>query len=217
MPQDYPDLVLEAAKKTAAALEMPWAEIQPFYRSLQSDDEGGCAFLPKSVGRKIFTAHPNYIMRLLVAVGFSGAKISSHDANYITFGLSPQGGVMPTTAWPAAGVAGPLEVLFAQALTDPDQAQSVDCIVFDPAEKRITFRFCNGKIINYLPASSGLWRDDDTIFRSNVLAALRLNTKSRVSHVVKISGEALAEIARSVNWRTSASPVRIGDPEEEDR
>lgn len=212
---NHPDSVLEAAKKTAIALGLPWSEVQPLYRSLQSETDGG-AFIPKSAGRKIFTAHPHYIMRLLVAIGFSGTKISSHDANHITYGLAPDGGVMPQTAWPAAGVAGPLEVLFASLLMDQEQAKNVDSVIFDPSEKRITFYFCNGNVINYLPASSGLWHDDDDLFRARILAALALNTKSRVSFTVKILGEALAEIASSVIWRTSPSPVRFGDPEEED-
>lgn len=216
MVKDTPDSVLEAAKKTAAALDMPWAELQPIYRELQSKDENGSSFLPKSAGRKIYTAVPEYIKALLIALGFSGSKVSAHDANYIAFGLAPGGREMPIADWPAAGVTTSMQDLFNRFLTDPDEALNLDCISFDPSEKRIAFRFLDGKVIEYLPASGGYWGEDDVIFRQNILAALRQDTRTAVTRVVEISGKALAQIARDVVWRSSPSPIRFGEAEETD-
>jgi len=210
----HPDSALEAAKKTAAALDMPWAEMQPIYRSLQVDEHGS-GFIPKSAGRKIWTADPNYVKALLIAIGFGGGKISSHTANYLSYGLAPGGGIMSMMDWPAAGITTSLQALFRRFLTDPNEALGLECVAFDPSEKSITFRFLDGKTIEYLPASGGLWREDDVIFRQNILAALRQDTKSRVTRVVEISGEALADIARNVVWGSSPSPIRIGDAEED--
>ncbi|WP_273699644.1 hypothetical protein [Paracoccus sphaerophysae] len=206
-----PDSVLDAAKKAADALGLPWADVQPLYRQMQAGDD---PWLPKSVGRKIFTAHPHYIARLLIALGFR--SLTPDAANRIARGLAVEGRGMSLLDWPAANVTGCVEGAFARLLTSPEAAEAVAAVEFDPAEKRILIRYKNGHELRFAPTSVGMWPANGDPFREAILEALGSDTRSPFYSVGVITGAALAEISRSVSWRTGPSPIEMADDDTQD-
>ena len=199
----HPDSTLEAAKKMAAALHLAWSEVQPIYRELQMPDRDGTAWLPKSAGRKIWLATPNYLTRLLIAIGFKQGGVSSHMANYISHGLTPGGREFWMTERPVAGIPCPVEAYFETLLFSPSRLAEVKQAEFYPATKEIRILSKSGDQDIFEPASGGFWADGDVLFRQRVLDAIHMDTGARVSSVTVIAGDAFVEMASNINWRTN--------------
>lgn len=217
-PGNQPDSVLEAARKTAAALGLNWSDLQPIYRDLQTNGEDGeASWLPKSQGRRIFTAHPHYVARLLIALGFRSPKMSPSVTNFIAWGLTPEGRDLYSSEWPTAGHEALVIQEFGRLLSDPDAADTLAAVRFDPAEKSITFSYSDGsEDRRFVPSSGGYWRGDQDLFRQRVRKLMDTETRDRMSTSVVIDGAALAEISRTVAWRLTGSPVRAGQSDEAD-
>lgn len=60
-----PDSLFAAAKKVAEIADLEWPEVHKVYRALQQEPD---TFLPKSSGRNVWYASPNFITRLLIAL-----------------------------------------------------------------------------------------------------------------------------------------------------
>ena len=212
-PQD--DSVIEAARKTALALDLPWSEVQPIYRALQAEDGAGGSWLPKSVGRTIFTAHPGYIARLLIALGFRAGGLAPSEANCLARGLTLEGRPMSITDWPAAGVVGPVEAILSRLLTTPEASETVEAVCFDAAAKTITIRHTDGHKLHLSPTDEGMWSPGWDMHRDAILAVLAQDTARPLSGIGVIDGSVFSKVARTVAWRTGPSPVRHGDDNDE--
>jgi hypothetical protein len=98
------DSVLTAARAFADASRKPWAEIQPYYRALQQDRVDGEAWIPKSVGRTIWFAHPNFITRLMIAFASTNDPARSDDvlkaAQYLACDAHNQPGSIEKALYP---------------------------------------------------------------------------------------------------------------------
>lgn len=217
-PDKQSDSTLEAAKATAAALGLNWTALDPIYRELQRPDDQSTGWLPKSSGRTIFTAHPNYVTRLLIGYGFRSPGITPHVANLIAHGLTPDGRSLGMHEWPSSGSVSVVEGVFQRLLTDPDAADEIGQLWFNPAEKSLTITHRNGgPSLRLIPATDGFWTEGRDTFRDQVREALALETGgAKVGSVVVIDGSVLSEIARKVNWRKDMVPVRPAHPGEAD-
>ncbi|WP_299821338.1 hypothetical protein [uncultured Jannaschia sp.] len=209
------DSLLDAAKKTATALGLGWSDLQQVYRSLQQEDADGTGWLPKSVGRKIWTAKPSFVAKLVTGYGFNSSAFTPHEGLYLLHGLTRNGGSMPIEDWPSAGVKPPAEKRLAQIVSDPDEAAKIAELRFDAGAKSITIKYVDGSEEVFAPMSDDPWDADDVVHRRRIIDVLRKET-GPLSTVLRIQGSAIAEIAESVVWDFSGSPMRAGEVSEED-
>ena len=200
-----PDSLLNAAKKMATAFEMPWPSMQKTYRALQEKDEFLTSWLPKSQGRQIWFAHPNFAVRLLLAVGFSGGKVNAHQANYLGYALTENGRKLHLNERPSLEGTEFLSILAAH-LVDPAKAAAIHEIEFDSGNKTVSVRYCNEPDQVFQPSGSHEFGLDDDLFENGIAAAMDADTSSPINSKLSISGKAIQEIAATVNWRDQSNP-----------
>jgi len=185
-----PDSALTSAKKMADIAGLPWSEVQPIYRALQETDETLTAWLPKSQGRAVFLAHPNYIARLLIALGsFADAK-SAHAVVTRAQELTLNGRKKYLSELPGVASRSPIEDIFARILTNPSEADKLQDIEFHPDTPRIIFR----------------WKDET----ENVFICPNEMPVERARFITKrglMRCEMFRLLSRSIEWRTGPCPV----------
>ncbi|CAA2101996.1 hypothetical protein MBUL_01461 [Methylobacterium bullatum] len=110
---------------------MQWSEVQPYYRALQ--ENGGAAnesWLPKSAGRNIWAAHPNFIARLMFAIAGANSLSDAHDAVEMANKMTPGGREKYLDEKDAAGILSPLERAFHVLLSDYEAAIGIQEVEF---------------------------------------------------------------------------------------
>ena len=200
-----PDTLLAAAQKLAQIAGLPWAHVQPVYRSLQQP--GGSMetpWLPKSSGRAVWVAHPNYITRLLIALACGGGASQAHEAIEWAIHTTPGGRAFRLDEKPAANIIPPIEREFFGYLVDHAQAADLLNVEFRQDENRIVFNTkSKGEVIFARHFASGETAGDEAqpfrgIFTRGV-----------------IHGAVFVMIANTIAWRRhDDSPVDFNAPEE---
>ena len=78
-----PESLLSAAKKVAELSSLGWADVNRVYRELQDGDRAPAlppsapaTGLPKSTGRNVWFAHPNFVARLLIGLAGRAAGLN---------------------------------------------------------------------------------------------------------------------------------------------
>ena len=124
--------LLAGAKLVAEAAKLEWAEVHKFYRDLQTEPSfvrgeqvGPDQWLPKSLGRNIWPAHPHFIARLLIALAASGEASGAREAVQWAAGLTRGG---RETGFPSEQ--SPLELALARLLTDKAESATVEAVEF---------------------------------------------------------------------------------------
>ena len=131
------DSMLTAAKKLADAAGLPWARVQKYYRALQEHVDIGPATegwlppddfagLPKSKGRTVWAAHPNFVARLLVALTATDAPSDFRRAVENFIYATENGGDGQNS-----------EGLLASALADENIGRDIESIEFHPDTARV--------------------------------------------------------------------------------
>lgn len=135
-----PDSLLAAARRLADATGLAWHEVQPFYRTLQ--EPGGSMntpWLPKSVGRNIWAAHPNFLARLMFALAGAHSVADAHGAVETAHLMTPGGRQKYLDEKDAADVLSPLEREFYRYLTDYDAAATLEEVEFKLDRGEVVF------------------------------------------------------------------------------
>ncbi|WP_138058677.1 hypothetical protein [Sulfitobacter geojensis] len=200
-----PDSLLDAVKKTATALDLPWPTVQKIYRNLQEQDDFGTFWLPKSQGRKIWFAHPNFVTSIILAVGFSQSRLTAHQSAYLGHILTPNGRPVEITERATPNYSIFIE-LMGDILTNPEKAGHVDKLTFSGGDKSVSIHFVTGETTNFALDGSFETSFGDDAFDSGILAAAGVETYSRTNFNVSIDGAAFVEIANTVTWKTAATP-----------
>jgi hypothetical protein len=201
-----PDSILEAARKLARALQVPWPDLQKTYRKLQEQDPGNfLTWIPKSEGRQIWYAHPNFITRLIVAHAMSGDKISCSDAVLITHGLTADG-VDFQPGYPAANHEAPLEEIFASYLCHPDRAAKLKRIELSSFDKTVAFVEDERTVECLRKPCRGIEREDASEFGKALKSVLDGDTFERLSKIAIIDGSVIQELSEQVSWRFGNFP-----------
>lgn len=194
----HPHSLLDAVKLLADIAGMEWATAHRYYRDLQGGARSGHGdgWLPKSQGRKIWHAQPNFLSRFLVAIGMTddptmaGAVVS--DVALFTPGGRKR--------IPIETVGNHVEQFLAAILRDPAAADAVERVEFDPVEKAVEVRYRDGS--NNLFATPGSAEKtcvNGVIYRRGV-----------------IPGSVFAALSRTINWRVDspfaeASEGQVGE------
>lgn len=205
---DKPDTLLTAAKFLAMAAGKEWSDVQPYYRALQTpphiDAEGRLvnSWLPKSSGRAIWYAHPNFISRLLIALVGTTIPTGAVEAVEWTRALTENGRRMRLDEKPAANVVPPIEREFYRYLADPTAADDLVDVEFYPDRRQIVFNTKTEGRRVFRPSSSY----DEYVAPSGGV--------QRIFHRAVVDGEVFREIARGVKWRMTNNPpmVHASDP-----
>lgn len=191
---DNPHSLLDAAKITAKALGLEWSVVHRYYRELQGPtnmDNGN--WLPKSLGRNIWSAHPHFIARLIIALGSSSTPAEAFTNVTAISTMTPDGRQRSVTEWDTYFV----ERLIAKYLIEPSRLSSLDRIEFDPADNEVVFHSKDGSSERFeAPGSVRNWQRG--FYWRGVITATVLET-----------------IAAEVRWRTYDTPpfgkVRNGE------
>lgn len=184
---DTPHSLLDAAKITARAAYVEWATAHRYYRDLQGDpDRDPVVWLPKSLGRNIWAAHPHYIARLLIALG--SASIPSDAAKSVTAiaAMTPDGRKRHIVEDDVYFV----ERAITSLLVDPEKLAKLDRIEFDPADGEVQIIYQDETVDRFAqPGATRNWQRG--FYWRGVIRATVLST-----------------IASEVRWRTYAeSPI----------
>ena len=134
-----PHSLLDASKLLADIANIDWATAHRFYRNLQADPD---PWLPKSLGRNIWHAHPHYIARLLIALSMSESPEGATAAVNAVLELTPGGRGRYLTETDQSLV----EMALTQFLIHADQADNVERVEFDPVEVTVAIVFKNGTV-----------------------------------------------------------------------
>ncbi|MGO4389455.1 hypothetical protein AB4Y85_18150 [Microvirga sp. 2YAF29] len=190
------DSLLSAAKQVAEFAGLSWSEVQPYYRDLQQEPAYSPAgeqispsnWLPKSQGRNVWAAHPNYISRLLLALAGTSQPSEARAAVEWTRDLTPEGRALYITELPAAGVPAPIEAELFRYLVDPKTADDLIHIEVQRDTQRV--------IIVTKSAAEPI------VYRSAGSDADVLPKLSRLIYTRGvIDGEVFRKLASSVKWR----------------
>ncbi len=176
------DSVLTAAHKTAESLGLSWAAVQPYYKALQeSSGNDRSGWLPKSVGRSIWFAHPNFVTRLLVAVAATTNPADAPKVMGWVKELVPQGyeGARPEISI--------IESEFHKYLVNHKAAEKLSNVEIHPDTKTVAFNLKDGEAVIYRPF------DSEQITTTS--GAMNLHRRGI------IDGRAFELLAKSVNWR----------------
>lgn len=189
-----PDSLLDAAKKVAVALRTEWSTVHKFYRALQGEP---APWLPTSLGRNIWAATPEYVARLLIAVGAAddvdGAKAAVEWTRQLTRAGRDWSLMEKDTS--------PVELEIQKYLIDESESADLVNIEFLPDLRRVVFREQHRTRDFLLPLGEPL---------PNAPALQRRGV---------ISGGVLQELSHTVAWRLQLQPslkkVKTGtvDPE----
>lgn len=184
---DTPHSLLEAAKITAKAIDLEWSIVHRYYRDLQGDpkqDEG--PWLPKSLGRNVWAAHPHYIARLLIALGSAATPTEAAQSVTTINRMTPGGRKRHLAETDVYFV----EKAISDLLLDPEKLLTLDHIEFDPTYRSVKIVFQDGS------------------FESFVEAGTSPNWQRGLYWVGVIRASVLKDIAAEVRWRTFAeSPI----------
>ncbi|WP_122519193.1 hypothetical protein [Pannonibacter phragmitetus] len=191
-----PDSLLSAARKLADAIGRPWSAVQPYYKALQEPDlDQRTAWLPKSLGRSIWYAHPNYITRLLIALGGTTNPAEAHATLHWAQELTPGGRERYMTERPAADIPLLIELEFSKYLVDAEAASKLLSIEIHPDRKAIVFNQRDGKpTIFCLPGGA------DEIEGGAALPFIGIQYRG------VIDGRVLVTLANTVKWRRPSQP-----------
>lgn len=182
-----PDSLLTASKKLAEVSGLPWAHVQKYYRALQGTDGLDNAWLPKSAGRNIWFAHPNYICRLIIALAASASPDEAIPSVDWVMKLAPLGSGA-RGLHPAAGIPSPIESLLFAFLVDPAKAATLHHIEFIPESRMLAIRYVDGF------GTDDLWKLPDG---GEVLQFPQTLIRSRGI----VDGDLFVALAKSINWR----------------
>lgn len=210
------DSLLDAAKKISEALGVSWPEAQKVYKELQS--AGADSWLPKSQGRNIWLAHPNYAARLIAGLCFRGSNYSPVEGIFLTHSMTPAGRAMRGNEYYALHEAPvPFEAHMVAVLTESDAASDLIGIEFVPDRKEVAFHHSTGSTV-FLPTSRFQWAKASVLYEHGVEKAVSKPAKPGLAVRWFVSGEAIRDIQRAVNWFNGAFPMEHGssrhaDPE----
>jgi hypothetical protein len=184
-----PHSLYAAAQKLATATGISWSELQVTYRALQEAPRGKMIWLPKSVGRNVYYAHPWYIWRLLGAHFSCTDAESARDTIEWMKELTRDGKKYDLDEKPAANIPLPIEKEFEKYLTDVEQAKKLKDVEIQTDTHRIIFNFNT--------------KDQNTIWSP----ALDVEDLPPAPLVVKrpvISGDVFRDLAKNIRWRSDA-------------
>lgn len=188
---DYtPHSLLDAVKLAASTAGMEWATAHRYYRDLQgvSRSEAEVYWLPKSMGRNIWHASPNFLARFLAAIGMTDDATMACAIVCVTWQFTPNG----RERHQVEPIEYPVEHFLANLLADPTAADAVEWVEFDPVELRVDVRFRDGT--------------------SQFFAAPRSNEETHFNAVIYrrgvIPGAVFSGLSRAINWRSDA-PLKV--------
>lgn len=179
-----PESLLSAVKKTASAAKLPWPHVQKVYQALQAGD-----FLPKSRGREIWAAHPNFIARLLVALAGSDVPAGARRA-VETFLWATENG---------EGGPGNLEDFLFRALSSEQDAADIESVEFFADTLRVCINTKSRGAVWFWIEVEELQRDGTAIPVEFPQALIRFRGV--------IDGELFRLLARDVTWRINGLPL----------
>lgn len=189
-----PHSLLDAVKLTASAAGIDWATAHRYYRDLQgaSRSEAEVYWLPKSLGRNIWHAHPNYLARFLVAIGMTEDPTLACAIVTAAFQFTPGG----RERYMVEPIEHPVEYCLAGLLSDPAAADAVERVEFDPVELRVDVRFRDGTVKTFAsPGSANETTLNAVIYRRGV-----------------VPGTVFSALSRTINWRVD-SPLKVPEGE----
>lgn len=207
-----PDSMLAAAKKLASAASLPWAHVQKYYRALQEHVEVGVAKegwlppdelpnhftgLPKSKGRAVWAAHPNFMARLLVALAAADTPAGARRA-VETFIVATENGEGRQN----------VEEALSSALTKEDVGRDIESIEFYSDTARVSVNSKSRGPIWYWIEEEELQRDGATVPVNRQPALIR-------SRGV-IDGELINILRSEIAWRHDDWPLITDDGPDED-
>ena len=205
MTSSTSDTLLVAAQKLAQIAGLPWAHVQPIYRALQQPGgEMNTPWLPKSSGRAVWMAHPNYITRLLIALACGGGAAQAHHSIEWAINTTPGGRAFRLDEKPAANIVPPIELEFFPYLVDHGPAADLVNVEFRQDENRIVFNTrSKGEIVfaQHFASGEGV-TDEAQPFRGIYSRGV-------------IHGAVFMMIANIIAWRRAdEAPVDFNAPEE---
>jgi hypothetical protein len=180
-----PDSLHAAAKVLATALDIPWTELQRTYRGLQEAPRGHDVWLPKSLGRNIYYADPNFITRLLVAHLCAPQDVEEARSTLQWMTVLTRGGRAYGDDKPAANIKYPIEREFARYLTEPKEADKLVEVQIHPDNHLIIFSNAS-KSVKWLPASDA--------------ENLPPKGAARIRKQTVISGDVFRDLAANIEW-----------------
>lgn len=203
-----PDSLLHAAKQVAQIAGLPWSAVQPFYRSLQEPARvEGTAWLPKSVGRNIWYAHPNYVTRLLIALAGVDDPARAHEPVEWATETTPDGRKMYLSEKEAAGITPPIEHEFGRFLLNDAVAGTLDNVEVRPDLRSIVFNMKSHEPLVYRKYYA--YREGPTLEPQRFKGIHKRGV---------IEGLVLNYLAKTINWRQPSDPPfrsgRQDDPAE---
>lgn len=181
------DSLLAAAKRVAEKSGLEWSYVQRFYRALQGAPNKGDGWLPRSLGRNIWAAHPNYVSRLLVALAAADDPSDSIAAVKWAQGLTPNGRDFYLTERPAANVICPFEYQMSAFLTDASKAGDLVSVEFQRDRDTAIFNLRDGQALVF---SSHPEADPQTERPATLVQKRGL-----------ISGDLFRALCEEVSWR----------------
>lgn len=190
---DTPHSLLDAAKLTAHCAGLDWAIAHRYYRGLQGAGRSDAEvyWLPKSLGRNIWHAHPNYLARLLIAIGMTDEPELACAIVTFVAEFTPDG----RERWLAEQIENHVEHALAKLLYNPIEADSVDRVEFDPVELSVDVRYRDGRTSHFRrPGTKGHTELNATIYRRGI-----------------IPGAVFSGLSRSVHWRIDAPLAKVPD------
>lgn len=183
-----PHSLLDAVKITANAAGLEWATAHRYYRDLQgaSRSDAEVYWLPKSQGRTIWHAHPNYLSRFLVAIGMTDDPTLACPIVSASLQFTPDA----RDRYEVEAIEHPVEYCLSSLLADPIAADTVDRVEFDPMKLRIVVYFRNGDEKMFgSPATGEQSSRNVVMYRRGI-----------------IPGAVFSIMSRKINWRID-SPV----------
>lgn len=185
-----PHSLLDAAKVVAQLAGLEWSTAHRYYRDLQgaSRSEAEVYWLPKSMGRNIWHAHPNFLARFLTAIGMTEDPTLACAIVSTTWQFTPEG----RERYSCESIEYPVEHFLAGLLADPVLADAVERVEFDPVQLHVVARFRSGGTKTFAAAgSAGTTQVNGVIYRLGV-----------------IPGSVFSALARTINWRID-SPLKV--------
>ena len=183
--------LLDAVKLAASAAGLEWATAHRYYRDLQGGarSEAEDYWLPKSMGRNIWHAHPNYLSRFLVAIGMADdPNLACAVVSKVAL-FTPEG----RDRYSVETTENHVERALATLLGDPAAADAVERVEFDPVEMVVELRYRDGsRKLFAAPGSANQVALNGTIYRRGV-----------------IPGDVFATLSRTVNWRVDSPLAKV--------
>ncbi len=185
-----PHSLLDAVKLAAAAAGLEWATAHRYYRDLQgaSRSEAEVYWLPKSLGRNIWHASPNFLARYLAAIAMTDDPTMACAIVSFTWQFTPGG----RERHDVEPVEYPVEHFLAGLLYDPAAADAVERVDFDPMELRVIARF----------------RDGTTKTFATPLSVDEAPVIGVIYRIGIIPGAVFSGLSRSIDWRID-SPLKV--------